>query len=170
MIEWAPAYFAARNGLESARTPQAAAAAKKKMDALGVVATRAALADQARNDKYPDRVRRLALEELGKQPGAAPDLVPFLTDENPSLRRGAEAGLRRTGRRALPALLNALESADPDQRVAYYRMAAETTQAVQAKAKFGDEALWRRGADDDRAAALADWREWYDKNKPPAGK
>jgi hypothetical protein len=67
-------------------------------------------------------------------------------------------------------LLNALESADPDQRVACYRVAAEVTQAYQGKAKFGDEALWRRGADEDRAAALADWRAWYDKNKPPAGK
>jgi hypothetical protein len=170
MIEGAPAYFAARKELEAARTPQAAAAAKKKMEALGAVAARAALVDQARNDQYPDRVRRAALDELAKQPGAAGDLVPFLTDENPALRRRADAGLKRIGRRALPALLNALESADPDQRVASYRAAAEITRVVQASVKFGDEPFWRKGTDENRAVTLADWRAWYDLNKPAGRK
>lgn len=64
-------------------------------------------------------VRHAILTRLGtlEQAGVAARLVPLLASEDVALRNDAILALRRRGVAALPALQQALRSADPDLRI-----------------------------------------------------
>ena len=120
-----------------------------------------------KDESVPEAVHRGAILALGKQPAAAKDVVPFLTDKRAPFKSAAQTTLIAMGVPGLPAVLEGLESDSADVRTAAFYPAATVTR----NAKLArDQTFWKTGKADDRAKAIQEWKDWVDGQLKPKPK
>ena len=132
-------------------------AALKKIGTLTSPKAQETILGYLKDETSPEAVQRGAILALAKQPAAAKDLVPYLTDKRTGIKSAAQSTLVAMGPAGLPGLLEGLASDNVDERVAVYGAAATVTKNGKV-AK--DVTFWKTGKPDDRAKALAEWKEW----------
>lgn len=140
------------------------AAALKKIGTTTSAEAEKTILEYAKDDSAPEGVQRGAILALAKQPNAAKELVPYLTDKRVAIRSAASTTLMAMGLPGLPALLDGLSSDEVDVRVACFVPATTITKNGKVAR---DVAFWKTGKLDAREKALADWKEWAaDQLKP----
>lgn len=146
---------------------ESAAAALKRIGTLTSDKARDTILEYARDDTAPEGVQRGAILALAKQPAAAKDLVPYLTDKRYPIRSAAQTTLVAMGPAGLPAVLDGLESESVDARAACFAVASAVTRNGKVAR---DLTFWKSGKPDDRAKALAGWKEWAETQQKPKPK
>lgn len=118
----------------------------------------------AKDDSAPEAVQRGAILALAKQPNAAKELVPYLTDKRFGIQSAAATTLTAMGPPGLPAVLDGLASDEVKVRVACFGPAMNITK----NGKLAkDLTFWKTGKSDAREKALETWKEWAaDQLKP----
>jgi hypothetical protein len=118
----------------------------------------------AKDDSAPEAVQRGAILALAKQPNAAKELVPYLTDKRFAIQSAASTTLIAMGLPGLPAVLDGLASEEVGVRAACFGPAMTITKNGKV-AK--DLTFWKTGKSDAREKALETWKEWAaDQLKP----
>jgi hypothetical protein len=143
---------------------ESVAAALKKVGTLTSPKAQETILGYLKDEAHPEAVHRGAIMALSKQPAAAKELVPYLTDKRTSIKSAAQTTLIAMGPAGLPGLLDGLESEKVDERVAAYGPAAAVTKSGKVSR---DLTFWKTGKAEDRAKALTEWKEWAaNQNKP----
>ena len=146
---------------------EAVAFALKKIGTLPSPKAQETILGYLKDDTAPEAVHRGAILALTKQPEAAGELIPYLTDKRASLKAAAQSALIAMGQPGLPGLLEGLASESADVRAAVYGPAAVVTRNGRVSR---DLTFWKTGKPDDRAKALADWKEWAATQLKPKSK
>lgn len=146
---------------------ESVAAALKKIGTLTSDKARDTILEYAKDDGVPEGVQRGAILALTKQPAAAKDLLPYLTDKRYPVKSATQTALIGMGLPGLPGVLDGLESDSVDARAAAFGVAAAVTKNGKV-AK--DLTFWKSGKPDDRAKALSDWKAWAEEHAKPKAK
>jgi len=123
--------------------------------------------EYARDDKQPEALQRGAILALAKQPAAAKDLVPYLTDKRYPIKSAAQTTLPAMGLKGLPPVLDGLASDNVDTRAACFGPASTVTK----NGKIAkDLTFWKSGKEEARAKALDEWKAWAETQSKPKEK
>lgn len=145
---------------------ESVAAALKKIGTVTSPKAQETILGYLKDESSPEAVQRGAITALSRQPAAAKELVPYLTDKRTSIKAAAQSTLIAMGPAGLPGLLDGLESEKVEERVAAFGPAAAVTRNARVAR---DLTFWKTGKPDDRAKVLSDWKEWAaNQNKPKA--
>jgi hypothetical protein len=146
---------------------ESASAALKKIGAMESPKALETILEYAKDDKAPETLQRGAILALAKQPEAAKDLVPYLTDKRYPIKSAAQTTLPAMGIKALPALLEGLASESVDVRAACFGPAMTITK----NGKIAkDLTFWKSGKEEARNKAIAEWKEWAEIQMKPKAK
>lgn len=142
----------------------AVAAALKKIGAMESKKSLETILEYAKDDKQPEALQRGAILALAKQPEAAKELIPYLTDKRYPIKSAAQTTLPAMGLKGLPALLEGLASDNVDTRAACFAPASTVTK----NGKIAkDLTFWKSGKEDARAKALDEWKTWTETQLKP---
>jgi hypothetical protein len=145
----------------------AVAAALKKIGAMESKKATETILEYAKDDKQPESLQRGAILALSKQPEAAKELIPYLTDKRYPIKSAAQTTLPAMGLKGLPAVLEGLASDNVDTRAACFGPASTVTK----NGKIAkDLTFWKSGKEDARAKALDDWKAWAETQSKPNAK
>jgi hypothetical protein len=146
---------------------ESAAAALKRIGAMTSKESQETILEYAKDDKAPETLQRGAILALSKQPKAAKELVPYLTDKRFPIKSAAQTTLVAMGLPGLPALLEGLESETVEVRTACFSPAMTVTK----NGKIAkDLTFWKSGKPDDRAKAITEWKDWTENQLKPKPK
>src|SRR5262249_19318369 len=106
---------------------ESVATALKKIGTVTSDKARDTILEYAKDDNAPDGVLRGAILALNKQPPAAKEIVPYLTDSRFPIKSATQTTLQAMGLPGLPALLDGLASDSVDTRVACFGPASAVT-------------------------------------------
>jgi hypothetical protein len=147
----------------TSKNASTAAAALARIGQLRSKQVEDVLLGQLRREDAPDAVKKVALESLGRNGMAPEELVSFLNHKSTTLSAAAAAGLQAMGPAAVSHLFDGLASEFADRRAASHKPAAAITKYPKARTAT----FWKSGPEEERKVVLDDWRNWWDKNKPP---
>jgi hypothetical protein len=143
---------------------ESVAAALKRIGTVTSLHAQEVILEFAKDDAAPEGVQRGAILALAKQPAAAKEVVPYLTDKRYPIKSAAQTSLVAMGLPGLPVVLDGLGSDSVDVRLACFGPATTVTK----NGKLAkDVTFWKSGKADDRTKALTEWRAWAEaQNKP----
>ena len=144
-----------------------ATAALKRIGTMTSKEAQETILEYAKDDKAPEALQRGAILALSKQPNAAKDLVPYLTDKRYPIKSAAQTTLVAMGVPGLPALLEGLESDSVEVRTACFSPAMMVTKNGKVTK---DLTFWKSGKADDRAKAISEWKDWTESQLKPKPK
>jgi len=146
---------------------ESVAAALKKIGAMESKKATETILEYAKDDKQPEALQRGAILALAKQPEAAKELIPYLTDKRYPIKSAAQTTLPAMGLKGLPALLEGLASDNVDVRTACFSPAMTVTK----NGKIAkDLTFWKSGKEDARTKALDEWKSWAETQLKPKPK
>ncbi len=150
-------------GITKANAGSVATALKRIGEMESKKATETIL-EYAKDDQAPPALQRGAILALAKQPEAAKELVPYLTDKRYPIKSAAKTTLPAMGLKGLPALLEGLASDNVEVRAACFGPA----KAVTKNGKIAkDLTFWKSGKEEARAKALDEWKTWMETQSKP---
>jgi HEAT repeat protein len=131
--------------------------ALRKIGAVSTDRSYAVLVEAADNEDYPDTVRKVAIEGLGKQNFGPEKLLSFLTHRSPTLKAAAKNSIKLQGKAAAAALVEGLASDNADERVTCWVLITALNHDPK---QVRDARFWKAGKAEDREKAIAVLREW----------